>query len=145
VDACRRAGRGRHQHHRGRLRGCRRYREGGRPWPADGEKRPPWPDTCAGARHRALDADVTIRADLGRHGCDAVGRRAGRRAWSGPEDLVHGWGVAVGQNVPAGWVDFVEGLVTAACDAVLGFTLGMLIIPVVNFVIASIYRAVRPA
>ena len=69
----------------------------------------------------------------------------GQMGWHGPEELIHGWAVAVAQSTPEGWHGTVEWIVTAACDGVLGFILGLLIIPVVNFVIAPIYRAVRPA
>ena len=69
----------------------------------------------------------------------------GQLGWHAPEEIVHGWAVAVAHNVPENWIGTVEWIVTAACDGVLGFILGLLIIPLVNFVIAPIYRAVRPA
>ncbi|SHE40034.1 hypothetical protein SAMN05444339_101270 [Loktanella atrilutea] len=69
----------------------------------------------------------------------------GQLGWHGPEEVVHGWAVAVAHNVPERWVGAVEWIVTAACDGVLGFILGLLIIPLVNFVITPLYRVVRPA
>lgn len=69
----------------------------------------------------------------------------GQLGWHLPEEIVHGWAVIVAHTVSEGWVGTVEWIVTAACDGALGFILGLLIIPVVNFVIAPIYRAVRPA
>ncbi|MFZ3583597.1 DUF808 domain-containing protein [Loktanella sp. DJP18] len=69
----------------------------------------------------------------------------GQMGWHGPEDLVHGWAVAVGHMVPANYTGIVEWIVTAASDGVLGIILGLLIIPLVSFVITPIYRAVRPA
>ncbi|WP_386682469.1 DUF808 domain-containing protein [Loktanella sp. R86503] len=69
----------------------------------------------------------------------------GQLGFHGPEDLIHGWAVAVGQLVPAGYAGAVQWIATAFCDGVLGFILGLLIIPLVNYVIAPIYRTVRPA
>ncbi len=69
----------------------------------------------------------------------------GQLGWHLPEEIVHGWAVSVGHNVSEAYVGTVEWFVTAACDGVLGFFLGMLIIPLVNSVIAPLYRAVRPA
>ena len=47
--------------------------------------------------------------------------------------------------VPENYTGAVEWITTAFCDGVLGVLLGMLIIPLVSFVIAPLYRAVRPA
>ncbi|WP_394153044.1 DUF808 domain-containing protein [Loktanella salsilacus] len=69
----------------------------------------------------------------------------GQLGFHGPEDLIHGWAVAAGQLVPAGYAGAVQWIATAFCDGVLGFILGLLIIPLVNYVIAPIYRTVRPA
>ncbi|MCF7700029.1 DUF808 domain-containing protein [Loktanella sp. M215] len=69
----------------------------------------------------------------------------GQLGWHAPEEVVHGWAVAVAHNVSDAYVAAVEWIVTAACDGVLGLVLGLLIIPLVNFVIAPLYRVVRPA
>ncbi len=69
----------------------------------------------------------------------------GQLGWHAPEEVVHGWAVAVAHTVPEAYVAAVEWIVTAACDGVLGLVLGLLIIPLVNFVIAPLYRVVRPA
>ena len=65
--------------------------------------------------------------------------------WHLPEEIVHGWAVNVGHMVPEAYTGTVEWIVTAGSDGVLGLILGLLIIPVVNYVIAPLYRTVRPA
>lgn len=69
----------------------------------------------------------------------------GQLGWHGPEDLIKGWAVAAAAGVPDGWAGFVEWIVTAGCDGVLGFVLGLILIPIVTRVLVPAYRAVRPA
>ncbi len=69
----------------------------------------------------------------------------GELGYHGPENLIHGWAVAVAQQVPADYTGVVVWIVTAACDGVLGFVLGLLLIPLVSRVIAPIYATLRPA
>mgnify|MGYP005986146759 CR=1 FL=1 len=68
----------------------------------------------------------------------------GQLGYHQPEDIIRGWAVAVGQAVPEGYVGIVRWLVTAACDGILGFILGLIIIPIAKYVITPVYNAVMP-
>lgn len=61
-----------------------------------------------------------------------------------PEEIIHGWAVAVGHMVPEGYVGTVEWIVTAGCDGVLGLILGLIIMPIAKYVITPVLGAVMP-
>jgi hypothetical protein len=69
----------------------------------------------------------------------------GQLGWHTPEEIIHGWAVTVGHMVPENYMGAAEWITTAFCDGVLGFLLGLLIIPLVTYVIAPLYRTLRPA
>ncbi|MBS1301635.1 DUF808 domain-containing protein [Loktanella sp. SALINAS62] len=69
----------------------------------------------------------------------------GQLGWHGPEDLIHGWAVAASAGVADGWQGIVAWVVTAGSDGILGFFIGLALIPVVAKVIKPITAAVLPA
>jgi predicted DNA repair protein MutK len=71
------------------------------------------------------------------HGLEVLG-------WDGLGHAIHDLAVAAGHGV-AGATGLVEWLVTATLDGVFGVALGLVIIPVVKYVLAPVARLVMPA
>ncbi len=71
------------------------------------------------------------------HGLEVLG-------WDGLGHVIHDLAVAAGHAVPAA-PGAVEWIVTATLDGIFGVALGLLIIPVVKYVLAPVARLVSPA
>lgn len=70
------------------------------------------------------------------HGMEVLG-------WGTLAHLIHDWAYAVAHAVPVAQ-GFANWFVTAALDGVFGLALGLLLIPVVTWVIAPLFRLVAP-
>ena len=64
--------------------------------------------------------------------------------WHWPYDQIHHAAVTVAGSMPSGIAGFVEWLVTAAIDGVLGLALGLALLPVWAVVIAPAVSAFKP-
>ncbi|MGR3795209.1 DUF808 domain-containing protein [Vannielia sp. SX4] len=63
--------------------------------------------------------------------------------WHEPEHWVHDAAVAAAAKVPENWHAVVEWIAGAGLAGVLGLLLGFVLIPLVQFVIAPVWKAVR--
>ncbi|QDC09301.1 DUF808 domain-containing protein [Oceanicola sp. D3] len=63
--------------------------------------------------------------------------------WHGPEHWVHDLAVAAADRVPENWHAVAEWVAGAGLAGVLGLLLGFVLIPLVQFVIAPVWKAVR--
>ena len=61
--------------------------------------------------------------------------------WSAPYEAIHHLAQSVAANVGAGWQGFVSWTVTAVADGVIGFGIGLLLIPIVTRVFGLFAKA----